>query len=212
MARPTAAHAAKRTRFLTLSRVRDPERFVPAVLPWVHEAGNPYFDWFFGGADAARSVLRALMRSESSEVAIARACVLLEGRRAIGGFIALSGADLARARMTDTLGALKEVGVEERAGLAERIAAARDLFLPVEHDDFYLSKMGLVPERRGTGLGRVIVDEFLKCGAAAGFRRFALDVCADNLPAARLYRSAGFRLVRRSECAGMRYLGMILEP
>lgn len=106
---------------------------------------------------------------------------------------------------------LNNLEAEERAGLAGRTAATKDLFLRVSDHQFYLSKMGLVRERRGIGLGRVLLQEFLRRGEEAGYRQFALDVCAENLPAVRLYRSSGFRVVRESEHEGMRYLGMILE-
>lgn len=81
----------------------DPHRedYLPAVLSWVHEAGNPYFDWFFGGAQRARRVLRTLIGSDSSEIAIRRVSVLLEEDTAIGGFMPSRGrSSPARARPT----------------------------------------------------------------------------------------------------------------
>lgn len=47
------------------------ERWVPEALPWVHEAGNPYY-WFFGGPEQALAVLGDWTRQTSLEVFIGR--------------------------------------------------------------------------------------------------------------------------------------------
>lgn len=185
-----------------------PEQHVRAVLPWIHEAGNPYFDWFFGGSAAARCALDQLMRDEASEIAIRRACLLLDRKRAIGGFIALAGAELARARQHDTLTIVAWARADRRR-LLKQIVASKGLFAPVAADDFYLSKMGLVPERRGRGLGHVLVGEYLRRGEEAGLSRFRLDVHADNAAAVSIYGTAGFEVAEVTTRQGMTYLAMV---
>ncbi len=52
--------------------------------------------------------------------------------------------------------------------------------------------IGLLPEWRGRGLGRRLLDKVLtRCGEA-GVERVELSVYADNAPAIRLYHSVGF--------------------
>lgn len=189
------------------------ERYLVDVLPWVHEAGNPYFDWMFGGREAARQTLASWMRRPSSEVSLARMTLLLSGDEAVGGFIGLGGAELAQSRKADWLAMLKESSEPGRSELMARLGAVRGLFPRVEPEEFYLSKMGVMPELRGTGLGRRVAEEFLAAGRAAGFRRFRLDVWSENTPARRLYESLGFRVVSESASAeaGMCYLAMVRE-
>ncbi len=55
---------------------------------------------------------------------------------------------------------------------------------------------GVVPARRGGGVGRLLMEELLKSARAAGVRRLTLEVLADNTPARRLYEGAGMRDVR----------------
>src|SRR5688572_28555310 len=84
-----------------LTHIDEAELLIADVLPWVREAGNPYFDWLLGNAHATRAALQAMMRDESSQIAIRRACVLLEGEKPIGGFIALAGRELPACRRAD---------------------------------------------------------------------------------------------------------------
>lgn len=190
-----------------LADLPEPDRFVQFTLPWVHEAGNPYFDWLFGGAAAAHEVLNEWMIRPSSEVSVRRISILTSPADAAGGFLALAGDELARARRADTLATLKE----KVPGLRDRLAEARGLFSPVEPDEYYLSKIGVAPEFRSTGMGRRLLREFLDAGQSAGFRRFRLDVSADNDRAVALYRAAGFRVAAQEHRAGMTYLAMTFE-
>jgi ribosomal protein S18 acetylase RimI-like enzyme len=180
------------------------------VVGLVHEAGNPYFDWFFGGAEQAAATLAAWVNRPSSEVWLERIALALLGGEAVGMYVALPGQELHHCRQEDTLALLKTVGHDAaaRAALHDRIEVSKDLFAPVGAVEFYLSKMGVVPAHRGKGLGRVLANAFLAAGHAAGFSRFRLDVSADNEPAVRLYASCGFRVESESEAAGLRYLAM----
>lgn len=196
--------------FRPLSRYGDPAALLPAVVGLVHEAGNPYFDWFFGGPEQTAATLAAWVRRPSSEVSLERVALAQLGDEAVGMYVALPGPELQHCRQVDTLALLKAAGHDQaaRAALHERIEVSRDLFAPVGPDEFYLSKMGVLPPHRGKGLGRVLTDAFLAAGRAAGFGRFRLDVSADNEPAVRLYVSCGFEVESESEAAGLRYLAM----
>jgi ribosomal protein S18 acetylase RimI-like enzyme len=204
------------TTFRSLSGDHDAERWIPQVLPWLQEAGEPYYRWFFGGivpAERTRSLLAGWMSRRSSELSIERAVLLVTGDCALGGFIALGGADLQACRRADALAALQAAGRQGQSLLRERIREGRDLFGPVAADDFYLSKLGVARGFRRAGYGAKILQEYLDRGAANGFRRFRLDVWAENRPAIALYRSFGFQVIGelRHDRAGMTYLNMVLE-
>ena len=53
--------------------------------------------------------------------------------------------------------------------------------------------MGLLPEYRGRGLGRLLVEDVLRRSWAFGLTRVELEVYASNLAAIRLYERTGFR-------------------
>jgi len=52
--------------------------------------------------------------------------------------------------------------------------------------------MGLLPQWRGRGIGRRLIDVTLAAGWAHGFKRIELSVYANNAAALRLYRAVGF--------------------
>jgi ribosomal protein S18 acetylase RimI-like enzyme len=178
----------------------------------VHESARAYFDWLFGGTDAARRLLGRWLRRPSSEVALERV-TLLEREAVVGAYIALSGADLVACRKADVFALLAETERASRVALAERLRAVRSLFAPVGVDEWYLSKLSVAPEEQRRGLGDRLVEAYLRSGEGAAFKRYRLDVDADNAPAIKLYESHGFRVIHdaTSDAAGMRYLGMAME-
>jgi GNAT superfamily N-acetyltransferase len=191
----------------------DEDRLVPVVLPWVLEAGSPYFEWLLGGASVARKTIENWMRRPSSEISIRRTTIILHGGSPVGAFIALDPSELRTCRAADALAALRDVDPGERGTFLPRMAEAKRMLQPVDEDHFYLSKMGVASDRRRRGIGRKLVREFLEQGRASGFRRFRLDVHAQNTIAIGLYRSEGFESVAEGSAADgkLRYIAMATE-
>jgi ribosomal protein S18 acetylase RimI-like enzyme len=199
--------------FRDLATDDDAERHIPDVLPWVHEAGNPYFDFLFGDPETARRAVAAMLARERSEISIRRVTALIEDGRAVGGFVGLSGAEQAASAKADSLIALQVVGRDGRRGLLERAGAAAGLRRPPEPDEFFLSKLGVLePYRRG-GRGRALLERFLATGRDRGFRRFRLDVRQRDDHTVGLYRSAGFEVAWEAEspAAGELLYAMTLD-
>ena len=187
-----------------------PEKSAPQVLPWVHAAGNPYFDWFFGRPETTRNVLSRWLVRSSSEVSLTRATLLLRNGIPIGGLIALSGIELVAARRADTIAIVQDVPAHARPGVLDRLRSSAGMFPAPHAEDYYLSKMGLLPEWQGRGIGRRLVKEFLQQARSKGFRRLYLDVAVDNTQAVRLYNRTGFVVQRVAAPANgpPRYMSM----
>ena len=188
------------------------ERLVASLLPLVHEAGNPYYDWFFGNAVRARAALERWMNRDSSEISVTRFVIVVDGDHTVGGMVAIAGAELADCRRSDALVAIKEAG-SERASLLARVRASKDLFAPVGTDELYLSKIAVARDERRRGMGSLLMRELLVDARSRGFERLRLDVSADNEPAISLYRAFGFELqeTRHSDAAAMTYLSMTTQ-
>jgi ribosomal protein S18 acetylase RimI-like enzyme len=188
-----------------------PERYIPAVLPWVIDAGNPYFDWFFGKGQAPRWIER-WMRRPSSEVAIGRVVVAELDGEPIGGYITIGGRELSVCRIADGVTTLAEAGGDSSV-IRARMEMAKGLFPAVAPDDLYLSKVGLLRPYRRKGFARGLVETFLDDGRIQGFKSFRLDVSADHHRAIELYRRAGFHVVSEARIPGtsLGYLAMRLR-
>jgi ribosomal protein S18 acetylase RimI-like enzyme len=203
---PAAARSLLSRRLSETSIRRDGAGVAVSLL---RDAGNPYCDWFFGGAVPARTALARSLGRPSSELAADRVTILLGFAGVAGLYVAAGGAELASCRRADTLAAMLDAG-ERRAALARRVDEARELFVPVPDDDFHISRIAVAPGLRGRGFGRLLLAECLEAGRSGGFTRFSLDVSAGNASALRLYRAAGFEVEAAGSAAGMRYLRMAL--
>jgi ribosomal protein S18 acetylase RimI-like enzyme len=190
-----------------------PEELVPQALPWIIEAGNPYYKALFGNAQSTLVHLQRWVCRASSEVSIHRVVFLVSDSEFAGGFIALSGGDLRKARRADSVALLTSVAPEDRPALALRLANVSELMPPVGDDEYYLSKLGLAQKFRGKRLARTLVDRYIEDGLHLGYSRFRLDVHADNEPAIRCYCSVGFRTDRRSQSqdGSLKYNSMTYE-
>lgn len=185
---------------LALHELPDPDRYRPAVLDWISEAGQPYFDWLLGSRKAARAAVEAWSQRNSSELSLHRVrMIVADGDAVVGGYIALPASDLRRARAADAAALATASGGEERSALLTRLRASRGLFHVPEPGEYYLSKMAVVPDARGRGHGRAIARAYLEAGRRLGHEAFCLDVAAANTVARDLYESLGFALAKQSQ-------------
>jgi ribosomal protein S18 acetylase RimI-like enzyme len=203
----------ERREFRDLASEPGAERHIPDLLPWVHEAGNPYFDYLFGGPEVARRAIASMLASERSEISLRHTTALFEGDRPVGGFVSLSGAELDTCIRADSLLALKAVGRDGRRALLERAAGVAHLRTPPEPDQLFLSKLGVLASHRRGGRGRALLERFLDGGRERGFSRFRLDVRQRDEHTVGLYRSAGFEVAWEAEspAAGELLYAMTLD-
>ncbi|MCA9172125.1 MAG: GNAT family N-acetyltransferase [Planctomycetales bacterium] len=59
-----------------------------------------------------------------------------------------------------------------------------------------IQNLGVIPEHRGLGLGRLLLLKALEGFWLAGLQRASLEVTAQNVAAINLYRNLGFRRVK----------------
>jgi ribosomal protein S18 acetylase RimI-like enzyme len=189
--------------------------YVPILQPWIHEASNPYADWYFGDEQAAFAFIGRWLVRPSSELYLGRAMLMLdELRRPIGCVIGMPGSQLARCRTADFAELCESLQSNANADeiIAQTIEVSRELFPAVEDDVFYISRVAVAPERRGRGLGRTLLGHAIESQRARGATRFRVDVSADNAVAIRLYQSVGMSVTAcaRNADADLEYWSMTL--
>lgn len=62
-----------------------------------------------------------------------------------------------------------------------------------EEGEFYLDSIGIMPQFRGMGLGRMLLEEMTRLAHESGHQRVGLIVDEDNPEAEKLYTRLGFR-------------------
>ncbi len=97
------------------------------------------------------------------------------------------------------LGALRE---GTYAVIRERIGRTPTIPDETEAGEVYLDSVGVLPEFRGLGVGRVLVAAFCEKAFAEGHERVGLIVDFDNPQAEKLYASLGFERVGTKQFFG----------
>ena len=171
-------------------------------------AGGAFEIWRFGGHDEARAVLGAWIARESSEIAARRWVVAEEDGVPAGGFAALPAPELDAARRADLL-ALARLAARD-ASMVARISAARDLFLPIDSSDLYLSRIAVAAHARRHGVGGFMLEGIARLADERSLSAVRLDVSADNDAALALYEKHGFTPIAENSLADlpMRYIAM----
>ena len=75
--------------------------------------------------------------------------------------------------------------------------------------EYYLDTLAVIPEYRRMGIGRALLEDGIKRGAAAGYDTVTLIVDSNMPNLIRLYESVGFQRAEHRRIFGIDYLRMI---
>ena len=90
---------------------------------------------------------------------------------------------------------LGHYGLRQGLGVIMRGLRVESVIRPPSGDMHYLAHLAVLPEMRGHGIGRALIDQLIGTAREAGRRRIVLDVAASNPRAEALYLRAGFKVV-----------------
>lgn len=128
-------------------------------------------------------VLADIARAEATQYSWQR-CIIAEcDERVAGAVIGYDGAQLETLRegtfaiLRAKIGRVPDIGNETEAG------------------EYYLDSVAVIPEFRGLGVGKALIEAFCECAFLKGCERVGLIVDIDNPEAERLYLSQGFKPV-----------------
>lgn len=191
-------------------KLPDVHRCTDHIIPWVHQSDAPYYEIYLRGNDID-AVLRRWLRRRSSEVSLRRARLLIADDRICGGYIALAGGELPGCRQADLLDLAREMGEYSYSDLRARMDELGNLFAPVEEHDFYLSKLGVLPEVEDGELSHCLMDDCLRRAQQGGFGRVRVDIPERDEENREFYEGYDFRPIYRgkTDSSDLRYLSMI---
>jgi ribosomal protein S18 acetylase RimI-like enzyme len=183
---------------------------LPTLVPWIHEASQPFAEWYFGDTATAADILSEWMSRPTSELHLGRALLALDATGGpLGCLVGMDGVALERCRAADFAALCEELGSgpDASAVLEELVTASRALFVPVPHTAFYVSRVAVAPHARGRGLGRCLLQAALERAQRAGCTELHLDVSTANQGAIRTYGHVGLEVVSTGvhEPSGLAY-------
>lgn len=129
------------------------------------------------------SVLTAIASCDNTQYSWRCSLVAEVNGMRVGAVVGYDGAELCTLRngtfevLSKTIGRVPNIVDETEAG------------------EYYLDSVGVLPEHRGMGVGRALVEAFCKRAFASGHRRVGLIVDMENPMAESLYTSLGFERV-----------------
>lgn len=176
-----------------------------AAVPLIYSSGPAAFDYVFAAGEGrdAPSFLQYCFVDGAGEFGWRNHWVGV----ADGRVVAVGAGYGADTKGKFTLAAARQIlshyGLRRGMAVITRGLRVESLIRPPEGDMHYLAHLAVVPELRGRGVGRALIDELLGSAREAGRRRVVLDVATSNPRAEALYRRAGFKVVseRRSRLA-----------
>ena len=129
------------------------------------------------------AVLEAVARTKSTQYSWQNAIVAECDGVVAGAVVGYDGA---------CLGALREGTLSVIRRYVGRLPSIVD---ETEVGEYYLDSVAVLPQFRGHGVGRALVEAFVTCAYARGAERVGLIVDVENPDAEKLYLSCGFRSV-----------------
>jgi ribosomal protein S18 acetylase RimI-like enzyme len=190
-------------------------RFRPAApedaavaVPLIYSSGPTAFDYVFTTRDGgdAQAFLQHCFVDGQGEFGWRNHWVgVAEGKVVVVG--AGYGADT---KWPFTLAAARQIvrhyGLRRGLGVIVRGLRVESVIKPPSGDMHYLAHLAVLPDMRGHGIGRALVDQLVGHARDAGRTRVTLDVAISNPRAEALYRRAGFKVIgeRKSRLANER--------
>jgi GNAT superfamily N-acetyltransferase len=190
-------------------------RFRPATpedaavaVPLIYSSGPVAFDYVFTTRDGgdAQAFLQHCFVDGAGEFGWRNHWVgVVDGKVVAVG--AGYGADT---KWAFTLAAARQIighyGLRRGLSVIARGLRVESLIRPPEGDMHYLAHLAVLPELRGQGVGRALIDQLVGMARDASRNRVVLDVASSNPRAEALYRRAGFKVVgeRMSRLANAR--------
>ena len=180
-------------------------------------AGSNHLLAFFGKQeDKAVGVLRRMFRLPHHLTSYTHASVAENEGRVVGLVSGLDGKGWQSANRASQMYGPVWFVVVPPWQIPRMIAAFEDFdkaFLPVSDEEYYIEHVAVLPEKRGRGIGKQLMEFAGSQARAKGLKKVTLNVDIENEPARRLYERLGFQPIEMvanpSYCKRFNFQGSI---
>jgi len=180
-----------------------PQREQAASL--VYESFSEYYDLIPTSSKNRLEIIVSHFEAEGTETFGSTVALDKQGS-VLGVYSALPATEVKRAQIMTSALIMRSLEQKIRAEFRERLEGFAGQVPDVPDDTFYLSRIAVAAEHRGSGVATQLIKRFR--GEATEFPRCSVHVRADNAQAIRFYRKHGFEDLRHGPA---RYLVMVTE-
>ncbi|MBA3557747.1 MAG: GNAT family N-acetyltransferase [Gemmatimonadaceae bacterium] len=160
-------------------------------------ASRPYSEFVFGDESLARAVQRHLFQTGPCEYSPPEGQLALLNSKPVGILAALPGKLLKRRRLEAAMRLARSPFGRNDPDLSRRIRLAAQTMLSPNEDDWYFSRLALLSNARGVGVGFWLEEQVLAAGRRAGCRRCVLEVTPQSPEAIAIHTRYKFKISSR---------------
>jgi ribosomal protein S18 acetylase RimI-like enzyme len=175
-----------------------PSTDVECYLDLEYRAAEPYLSFVYDDEREAREITRFLFAASAGEGATGR-LVVDESFVPIAMISYLDAPALRRARSAAAIALVRAKKIDPRGAVRERMLLATETLAPLEDNDFYLSRIAVVPAAQGSGVATRLMGELDRAAAEAQKTRIVLEVSEMHRNARRLYERCGYRVIATAD-------------
>jgi ribosomal protein S18 acetylase RimI-like enzyme len=159
-------------------------------------------------SDRARAevLARVVFSARRSVLSYRFALIAEDLGRVVGMVTRLPGRTWKRLRVPTGVAMARAVGLAEAPGIVTRGRIQDRLIPAVNADAFYVPALVVLPQRRGQGIGSMLLQRALEEAAELGLESVVLDVGSENRRAIGLYLRSGFHPVSEQRVEAARGL------
>ena len=154
-------------------------------------ASGPNNEFVFDSPEQSAAIRRLLLDANAAEYSLPFCRVLRLDGRTVGFISVLSAAEVKKQRLRSALALNKGGDAVVPPAVRERMRLAGAALMPVTPGDAYFSRMAVLPEYAGRGLGRWLQEQAIAWGTSLGANRLLYDVVETNLNPLAMYRRRG---------------------
>ena len=169
-----------------------PGPHIDAVVELAAQASADHDRFVFESDEQAAHVHRELLQRGASDCSEPYCQLLIDGNEVRGLTAAMSGRDLATARIRMAMAMASSGLFAPGSAIRERMKLASRTRSQVGEDDYYLARIAVAKPARGRGYGRTLLEAVISKAHDSGCARLLLDVASGNADAIALYERHGF--------------------
>lgn len=164
-----------------------------ALLHLQAVASEAYDRFVYGDQSVAHEFQSALLAADAGEFSVSCSTVAVDDEGTVLGFAAhLAAKDVRRCRLRAARQLQRQSLLSAWPEVAKRMSAASSALFNVDDGDYYLSRIAVIPEARGRGVGGLLMERFLAAARTQSASRAVLDVATENESARLFYAALGF--------------------